>query len=77
MPTRIDQKLCTRCGKCIERCGMYVYVRTADGAVRSKHPELCVDCTLCVSGCPERAISIFFPHAVKRKEFVSEVQNDD
>jgi len=60
MFTRIDQKLCNGCGRCIERCGMYVYARS-EGKVFPRHPGRCVGCTLCVSGCPEHAITLLFP----------------
>lgn len=63
MPVRIDRQKCDNCGRCLERCGMDVYVRSADGTVFPRYPRKCVDCTLCVSGCPLHAISMIFPHA--------------
>jgi len=51
----IDQKVCTGCGTCIDRCPVNA-IRLDDQAIVDK--DLCLGCGLCAAVCPEEAITL-------------------
>ena len=71
---RVDQNLCTACGKCLEVCPVCVPDRLAEGLADQKavyrpgpntspsvlaiDPEACVLCGKCLEACPENAVSL-------------------
>jgi electron transport complex protein RnfB len=57
-----DEKACTECGVCVERCQMDALSQDDSGAV-NYDAERCIGCGLCVSTCPADALEL------KRKPF--------
>jgi 2-oxoglutarate ferredoxin oxidoreductase subunit delta len=53
----IAEKLCDKCGECVETCPYEVF-RDEDGTVVVATPEDCIECTACVDSCPAEAISM-------------------
>ncbi len=61
----IDAKLCNGCKKCTKKCQIDaivatdVHVQTGKKAkIHAVDPDRCIGCGLCVTGCPEQAISM-------------------
>ena len=54
---KINKKLCTGCGNCIEVCPFDV-LEIKDGKAIVKNPGKCRKCGACVSACPNNAIEI-------------------
>ena len=56
---RIDAKLCTGCGICIDSCPMDV-IRMDDNSQKAviKYPDDCMLCLFCERDCPEDAIYV-------------------
>lgn len=61
---RIDRRLCTGCGRCIEVCPTHVLARR-DGKAELVYPPGCIYCVVCEDVCPEGAIAL--PFLVVRK----------
>ena len=60
---KVDRDMCTGCETCMEeRCK--VGAVSMDEGTAVVHPERCIGCGLCVSGCPEHAMEL-----VRRKDF--------
>lgn len=59
----IDQKVCTKCGLCIEECPEEaIIVVEKDGEeVHMIDQEKCTQCGVCIDGCPEEAIFVRDP----------------
>jgi ferredoxin len=53
---KIDPELCAACGDCMERCQVNA-IKEGDGSMVVKDRG-CIGCGLCVSTCPEEAISM-------------------
>ncbi|MFX0101414.1 MAG: nitroreductase family protein [Candidatus Hodarchaeota archaeon] len=53
----IDEKSCTRCGKCKEICGSRI-IDINDDTAFPKYGEYCIECGKCVAICPEGAIAL-------------------
>ncbi len=58
---KIDLKLCTACGICVDHCPMDV-IRMDKTANRPfiKYLRDCQSCFLCVKDCPEQAITVTY-----------------
>jgi electron transport complex protein RnfB len=54
---QVDEKTCTGCGLCEERCQMGAIAFTADD-VAGIDLDRCIGCGLCVTTCPEEALSL-------------------
>ena len=52
---RIDQRLCTGCGLCVQQCPTQA-VAVRDGVAVIVRPEACSFCELCERSCPTGAI---------------------
>lgn len=52
----IEEKRCTRCGACIERCTHGVY-RAGTNIPHVENKAACVACMACQRVCPENAIT--------------------
>ncbi len=63
---RIDEKLCTGCGICLEDCPMDV-IRMNEETDKAyiRYPGDCQSCHLCEMACPENAIDLS-PEYTKR-----------
>ncbi len=56
---RIDTKLCTGCGICIESCPMDVIRMDEKGEKAvARYPEDCTLCAICEIDCPAKAIYV-------------------
>jgi ferredoxin/flavodoxin len=55
----INQSACLGCGKCIKVCPLGI-LEFMDGKVVSRHELDCTLCSLCITNCRERAISLHF-----------------
>ncbi len=53
---RVDEKLCTGCETCINRCQMNAITMVNDLAVVDRN--YCIGCGLCVKTCPKQAIKL-------------------
>lgn len=51
----ISNKLCEKCGDCIDLCPYDVFEAEANGIIVA-HPEDCIECTACVENCLHNAI---------------------
>ena len=54
---RIDDRVCTGCGACVDSCPTDV-IRMAAGKARVKYAEDCQGCFLCEFDCPVDAIFV-------------------
>lgn len=55
---RIDETLCTRCGRCVAICPSWAYERDDEGVyVNEDTAKLCVACGHCMAVCPTRAVT--------------------
>lgn len=57
MAVKIDYKLCTQCGICIDSCMMDV-IRRENDKISLVYLEDCQNCFLCAKDCPAGAIKI-------------------
>ncbi len=56
---KIDQSLCSNCGRCVENCPMDVFRMDPDNKVIFiKYLRDCMSCFLCEIECPEKAIYV-------------------
>ncbi len=55
MAAKIDEKLCTGCGACVQICPVGAIEMNNGTAVVS---DDCIDCGACLSACPVDAIEI-------------------
>jgi len=55
---RIKNKLCAKCGNCVEVCPFGVFEIKENGEIVVAHPERCKKCEACVAACPNNAIEI-------------------
>ncbi len=53
---KIDEKLCSSCAICVDRCQMGA-IKEEDGSIKIAEGK-CIGCGLCVSRCPTDAISL-------------------
>ncbi len=62
MPPLIDEKLCTRCGNCVDVCQSDVFLVPSESGVPSvKYADECWHCGACVAECPVEAVSLRVP----------------
>ncbi len=54
---KINRKLCTSCGNCVEACPFGV-LEIKDGKAVVANQEKCQKCGACISACPNNAIKI-------------------
>lgn len=67
MPPKIDKDLCTMCGTCTDVCPEDI-LRLTEGkseAVETVYPAECWNCGICKLDCPEQAIQIELPLAMR------------
>ena len=60
---KLDQDLCTGCGRCVMSCPTDVFRMTdknGRAVAEAAHPQDCSDCFLCEMDCPVKAIEIVF-----------------
>lgn len=55
---KIEEKVCTGCGACVDSCATDV-IRMKAGKARVAYPEDCQGCFLCEFDCPVDAIQVF------------------
>jgi len=53
---KVDNELCTGCGKCVEACPVEA-VKVVDAKAIVDEKE-CIDCGACVGECPSNAIRV-------------------
>lgn len=53
----IDERLCTGCGTCIDRCPTGAAFMEIDGKAQRKE-DRCIGCGVCAGFCPENAVSL-------------------
>lgn len=56
MPSVVNDK-CKKCRSCKEVCPVDAFVESDAGSRLVVDPELCIDCGVCISECPEMAIT--------------------
>lgn len=56
MAAKVDQKLCTGCGACVEVCPVGVITLEAGKARVDEHE--CIECGACEPECPVDAITV-------------------
>jgi NAD-dependent dihydropyrimidine dehydrogenase PreA subunit len=54
---RVDEALCTGCGKCVKACPMKILKIKEKKCVMVKE-FMCLECGTCMRKCPEKAIMI-------------------
>ena len=54
---RIDERVCTGCGACVDSCPTDV-IRMKEGKARAVYAEDCQGCFLCEFDCPVEAIRV-------------------
>ncbi|NMB64296.1 MAG: 4Fe-4S binding protein [Spirochaetes bacterium] len=69
----INPELCTQCGTCETRCQIQA-IQNTDG-LRSIIQQKCIGCGLCVSTCPNNAITLI--HKDKSQDTVPPKDQDD
>ncbi|MBC7108714.1 MAG: ferredoxin family protein [Methanomassiliicoccales archaeon] len=57
MPPKVDEDLCTGCGRCEEVCPAGVF-KIVDSISKVKNPDECTECGSCVDECPVEAIKL-------------------
>ncbi|MBN1246792.1 MAG: 4Fe-4S binding protein [Anaerolineae bacterium] len=55
----VDLSICTRCGRCVDRCPEDAVVLTEAGPIFVR-PEACTYCGICETVCPEGAIQLSY-----------------
>jgi NAD-dependent dihydropyrimidine dehydrogenase PreA subunit len=63
---RIDERICTGCGACVDSCPTDV-IRMDSNKARVKYAEDCQGCFLCEFDCPVEAIYVQ-PHRYSEQE---------
>lgn len=54
---RLDARLCTGCGRCLEVCPRGVF-RRAGAVVEIREPDRCLECGACMRNCAFDAVSV-------------------
>ncbi len=57
---RIDETLCTRCGRCVDLCPVGIFFTADDKRtdIRESRTALCITCGQCMAVCPSKAVAV-------------------